>query len=51
VERSVQLVSDATPATLSGPASLALPDATLYIAPGWTARTLPIGGWLLERDS
>jgi hypothetical protein len=26
-----------------------LPDATLLVAEGWTARTLPIGGWLLDR--
>jgi N-methylhydantoinase A len=29
---------------------ISLPDATLLVAPGWTARALPIGGWLLERD-
>lgn len=31
-----------------GPAVVALPDATLLIAPGWTARALEMGGWLLE---
>jgi N-methylhydantoinase A len=50
-ERSVRLTSDARPETLEGPVSLALPDATLYVAPGWTARTLSIGGWMLERSS
>jgi N-methylhydantoinase A len=36
--------------TLRGPAVVALPDATMHVAPGWTARTLAIGGWLLEAD-
>jgi N-methylhydantoinase A/oxoprolinase/acetone carboxylase beta subunit len=34
--------------TLSGPAVVRLPDATLRVAPGWTARALAIGGWRLE---
>jgi len=50
-ERPVRLTSDAKPETMKGPVSLALSDATLYVAPGWTARSLPIGGWMLERDS
>lgn len=37
-------------ATVRGPATIALPDATLLVRDGWTARALPIGGWLLERD-
>ncbi len=36
-------------ATVRGPASIALPDATLYVAPGWTARALATSGWLVER--
>jgi N-methylhydantoinase A len=32
-----------------GPAVVALPDATLFVADGWTARALPIGGYLMER--
>lgn len=32
-----------------GPRVVALPDATMLIADGWTARPLAIGGWLLER--
>jgi N-methylhydantoinase A len=36
-------------ATVHGRRVIALPDATLLVAEGWTARTLPIGGWLLER--
>jgi N-methylhydantoinase A len=34
---------------MRGPAVIGLPDATLLVADGWTARALPIGGWLLER--
>jgi N-methylhydantoinase A/oxoprolinase/acetone carboxylase beta subunit len=37
-------------ATVTGPRVVALPDATLLVAPGWTARALPIGGWMLERE-
>jgi N-methylhydantoinase A len=37
--------------TLRGPSVVTLPDATLLVAPGWTARTLPIGGWMLDRDT
>ena len=36
-------------AVVRGPASIALSDATLYVAPEWTARALPTGGWLVER--
>jgi N-methylhydantoinase A len=38
-------------ATVRGPASVALPDATLLVPRGWTARALEIGGWLAERDA
>lgn len=34
--------------TCTGPAVVRLPDATLRVAPGWRARALDIGGWLLE---
>ncbi|HUF30359.1 MAG TPA: hydantoinase/oxoprolinase family protein [Gemmatimonadaceae bacterium] len=37
--------------TVHGPSTIALPDATMVIARGWTGRSLPIGGWLLERDT
>jgi N-methylhydantoinase A len=37
--------------TVHGPSAIALPDATMVIAGGWTGRPLPIGGWLLERDA
>jgi N-methylhydantoinase A/oxoprolinase/acetone carboxylase beta subunit len=36
-------------ATVRGAASIALPDATLYVPPEWTARALPTGGWLVVR--
>lgn len=35
---------------VQGPATLALPDATLFVAEGWTATPLEIGGWMLTRD-
>jgi len=34
--------------SLVGPAVVRLPDATMRVAPGWTARALAIGGWHLE---
>ena len=34
---------------LTGPASVALPDATLYVDTGWKARLLTSGSWLMER--
>ncbi len=34
--------------TVRGAAVVRLPDATLRIPAGWTGRTLPQGGWLLE---
>ncbi|MGH7623475.1 MAG: hydantoinase/oxoprolinase family protein, partial [Gemmatimonadaceae bacterium] len=34
-----------------GPAVVALPDATMLVAEGWTARALPIGGYVMERDA
>jgi N-methylhydantoinase A len=34
-----------------GPYVETLPDATMVVAPGWTARTLDIGGWMMERDA
>lgn len=37
-------------AVVAGPAVIALPDATLLVAPGWSARALPMGGWLMERE-
>jgi N-methylhydantoinase A len=37
--------------TVRGPVAIALPDATMFVAAGWSARALPIGGWLVERDA
>jgi len=37
--------------SVTGPDVIVLPDATLLVADGWTARSLPWGGWLLERPS
>ena len=37
-------------ATVRGRRVVALPDATMLVAEGWTATTLPIGGWFLERN-
>jgi N-methylhydantoinase A len=34
--------------TITGPAVVRLPDATMRVAAGWTARALPMGGWMLE---
>jgi N-methylhydantoinase A len=36
--------------TLHGPAIVRLPDATMRVTQGWTARALAIGGWMLERS-
>ena len=34
--------------TIDGPFTVRLPDATMHIKAGWTARALPLGGWMLE---
>ena len=34
--------------TIAGPFTVRLPDATMHIKDGWTARALAIGGWMLE---
>jgi len=38
-------------AVVEGEAVITLPDATLYVAAGWRARALAVGGWLVERAS
>lgn len=45
------LEDDGSPceAVVAGDAVITLPDATLYVAPGWSARALAVGGWLVER--
>ncbi|MEP6832347.1 MAG: hydantoinase/oxoprolinase family protein [Gemmatimonas sp.] len=35
---------------IAGPFTVRLPDATMHIKAGWTARALPIGGWMLENS-
>ena len=40
----------ATADVVTGPRSLALPDATLWVGRGWQATALPIGGWRLDRE-
>ena len=37
--------------TRRGPAVIALADATLFVPDGWSARALPIGGYLVERNA
>jgi len=32
-----------------GRSTIALPDATLLVADGWQAQSLPTGGWVMER--
>ena len=51
--RGEELIDDGSPcdAVVAGEAVITLPDATLYVAPEWTARALAIGGWLLERTA
>src|SRR5690606_29255802 len=39
-----------TPRRLVGPASLELPDATLWVEKGWVARAAPHGAWIMERQ-
>lgn len=36
-------------AVVQGPAAITLPDATLWVADGWRAEALEIGGWSLTR--
>jgi N-methylhydantoinase A len=50
VGRAVKLVRESKPAALRlvGPKSIALADATLFVAKGWRGRLLDTGAWLLE---
>jgi N-methylhydantoinase A len=48
--RKVEFGAAQAAKTITGPASLTLSDATMYVASGWTARSLEIGGWMLERN-
>jgi len=49
--RKPRLVREARPEvrTLVGPKSLALPDATLFVAKEWTARLHASGAWIMVR--
>ena len=49
--RPAKLEREAKPAVrqLQGPASLALSDATLFVAKGWKAKLLDSGAWRLDR--
>lgn len=38
-------------AVVRGPAVVALPDATLWVADGWRAEALALGGWKLTRGA
>jgi N-methylhydantoinase A len=38
-------------ALVTGATSVVLGDATMFVARDWTARALPSGGWMLERDA
>lgn len=48
--RPAKFTREAKPATrrVVGPASVALPDATLFVERGWRARLLDMGAWLIE---
>jgi N-methylhydantoinase A len=49
--RFVRLVHEGPlPPPVKGPESIALSDATMFVAAGWTAAPLPVGGWMLERE-
>ncbi|MEK0430870.1 MAG: hypothetical protein RL139_674 [Gemmatimonadota bacterium] len=37
-------------AVVVGPRSVTLPDATCWVAPGWRATALDLGGWRLDRE-
>lgn len=37
--------------TIAGPFTVRLPDATMHVKAGWTARALHIGGWMMELDA
>lgn len=49
-EASIDHGGPADGVRLRGPVTVALPDATLYVAPGWVAEALDIGGWRLVRE-
>jgi N-methylhydantoinase A len=46
---AVKFTTDGPARTLAGPHVETLADATMVVAPGWTARALDIGGFMMER--
>ena len=46
---AVTFTADGAARTLAGPHVETLADATMVVAPGWTARALEIGGFMMER--
>jgi N-methylhydantoinase A len=52
VGRAVKFERESKPAArrLVGPKSIALSDATLFVARGWRARLLDSGSWLMESE-
>jgi N-methylhydantoinase A len=49
--RRLRLIGDGRAAVVRGPATITLPDATLLVKPGWVARSLELGGWLLDQEA
>jgi N-methylhydantoinase A len=49
--RKLRLAADGRALLVRGPATVALPDATLLVKRGWAARSLELGGWLLDREA
>jgi N-methylhydantoinase A/oxoprolinase/acetone carboxylase beta subunit len=50
VARRLRLRGQGRAPRVVGPATVTLSDATLLVKPGWVARSLELGGWLLERE-
>jgi N-methylhydantoinase A len=48
-EKRVDAGGLAEDVALNGPTTIALPDATMFVAEGWRAEPLEIGGWKLTR--
>ncbi len=48
--RDVDAGGPAAPHPLAGPRAVTLNDATLWVAEGWRATALALGGWRLERE-
>jgi N-methylhydantoinase A len=46
---TLRRLPDKTPRRVRGPASIVLPDATLWVDKGWNARLLESGAWLMEQ--